>query len=546
MSAGSIARWNAIPLERPTTKSTDDDYDVAAVSDGDQANNKPQYLRDLEGGQSSDDDVSIISRTPSPKPVDPMDITKFDEHMGAYAVREVITVETRIKSTNKGFALLAKMGWKEGTGLGLSDDARVDPVPFILKTDSTGIGKAAMDARVIEATVAQRRDLNSERLLKESEDQRKTREVTVAQKQTIKTELAQTLRPFYCEVCDKQYNNIAQYDEHCNSYAHAHKQRAKDVQDAERAKRAQTGEVDARKEKERKREEKELRKMAKAAGIKLPVTTAGLPAAPLAPTAGDKPAGGGFKKSGWASVSATTAPPASTSDPGQQAQASTTASSSGFKRAGWANVSSASASESIELAPENPATGFKRAGWASVTPATAAPASQSSGTGSSNIAPPPGRAEVQQPVKSGFKKIGFASSIGSTLAPPSAESSVASGLGFKEKDMEKEDSTAAAALTGPSASDAVSTSTVAPPRKHPERGRANWASFQRGAVPSASASAPLPSQSLALSPSTSPLVLAFSLPFTFTISFRLALTKPLSFTSTQAPLARFSRSRLPR
>lgn len=56
--------------------------------------------------------------------------------------------------------------------------ARVDPIPFVLKSDSTGLGKAAMDARIIEATVAQRRDLHSERLMKESEEQRKKREVS--------------------------------------------------------------------------------------------------------------------------------------------------------------------------------------------------------------------------------------------------------------------------------------------------------------------------------------------------------------------------------
>jgi hypothetical protein len=35
---------------------------------------------------------------------------------------QVVTVETRIKPENKGFALLAKMGWTEGQPLGLSGD----------------------------------------------------------------------------------------------------------------------------------------------------------------------------------------------------------------------------------------------------------------------------------------------------------------------------------------------------------------------------------------------------------------------------------------
>ena len=50
-------------------------------------------------------------------------ISKYDEyHRGAE--REVITVNTRIKPTNKGFELLAKLGWVEGQSLGLSGDGK--------------------------------------------------------------------------------------------------------------------------------------------------------------------------------------------------------------------------------------------------------------------------------------------------------------------------------------------------------------------------------------------------------------------------------------
>ena len=71
--------------------------------------------------QDSDDDISLISRTPSPRPSNAMDIDKYDEyHRGTE--REVITVETKIKPTNKGFAMLSKLGWVEGQPLGLSGD----------------------------------------------------------------------------------------------------------------------------------------------------------------------------------------------------------------------------------------------------------------------------------------------------------------------------------------------------------------------------------------------------------------------------------------
>ena len=49
------------------------------------------------------------------------DVYSYDEHVPGVA-REVVTVETKIKSSNKGFAMLAKMGWTEGSPLGLSGD----------------------------------------------------------------------------------------------------------------------------------------------------------------------------------------------------------------------------------------------------------------------------------------------------------------------------------------------------------------------------------------------------------------------------------------
>lgn len=73
--------------------------------------------------------MSLVSRTPSPPPGDPIDVDKYDEHIH-HAPREVITVETKIKSTNKGFAMLAKLGWSEGQPLGLSGDGRPGSFTF--------------------------------------------------------------------------------------------------------------------------------------------------------------------------------------------------------------------------------------------------------------------------------------------------------------------------------------------------------------------------------------------------------------------------------
>lgn len=66
--------------------------------------------------------MSLVSRSPSPAPpADAMDVDKYDEYVRR-PEREVITVDTKINSSNKGFAMLAKLGWVEGQPLGLSGD----------------------------------------------------------------------------------------------------------------------------------------------------------------------------------------------------------------------------------------------------------------------------------------------------------------------------------------------------------------------------------------------------------------------------------------
>ena len=55
--------------------------------------------------------------------------------------------------------------------------ARTEPIPFIVKQDALGLGKTAQDFRIIESTVSQRRDMDSERQIKETDEQRRAREV---------------------------------------------------------------------------------------------------------------------------------------------------------------------------------------------------------------------------------------------------------------------------------------------------------------------------------------------------------------------------------
>ncbi|KAI3747395.1 hypothetical protein L6452_09851 [Arctium lappa] len=47
---------------------------------------------------------------------------------------------TPMASSNIGFQLLKKHGWKEGTGLGVSEQGRLEPVQAYLKKNKRGLG----------------------------------------------------------------------------------------------------------------------------------------------------------------------------------------------------------------------------------------------------------------------------------------------------------------------------------------------------------------------------------------------------------------------
>lgn len=56
------------------------------------------------------------------------DVHLYDEHKDVRGVaRERVTVDTRISSSNRGFAMLAKMGWTEGKPVGVSSDGTSVP-----------------------------------------------------------------------------------------------------------------------------------------------------------------------------------------------------------------------------------------------------------------------------------------------------------------------------------------------------------------------------------------------------------------------------------
>ncbi|XP_049591647.1 G patch domain-containing protein 11 [Syngnathus scovelli] len=66
-------------------------------------------------------------------------------------------LQSSISNDNKGFALLQKMGYKAGQGLGKQGAGRVDPIPLNIKTDRGGIGMEEAKKRKAEEELDQYR-----------------------------------------------------------------------------------------------------------------------------------------------------------------------------------------------------------------------------------------------------------------------------------------------------------------------------------------------------------------------------------------------------
>ncbi|KAG1447128.1 hypothetical protein G6F56_009358 [Rhizopus delemar] len=253
-----------------------------------------------------------------------------------------ITMETHIPESNIGYRMMQKMGWKAGKGLGTSGQGRIDPVLVEMKDETLGIGKAHEYEETHSSSTAKRKALDSEKQLEETEVQKVERENRAEKRQAIMKELEQVKRVFYCELCDKQYNNISEYDQHLQSYDHHHKKRFKDMKEATRNSALNQSEKEKRLAREKKREEREAKRMQDA--MQQAIQKSGGTNKPFSANPIKSESKGGLSSisssgGGWSSIPAT----------------SSISSGSG----GWANVSSDPISK-----PSETSTG----GWATVAP----------------------------------------------------------------------------------------------------------------------------------------------------------------------------------
>eukprot|EP00466_Bigelowiella_natans_P005136 jgi/Bigna1/87053/estExt_fgenesh1_pg.C_160123 len=142
---------------------------------------------------------------------------------------EEISTKTHISSKNKGYQLLMKMGWTKGQGCGKSSQGITEPV--VLKVQehgmSVGIGKDREYEEQAEAATANRRLLLVEK--NETAEEVKARTEQAMKVEEKREHVREIQKVFLCKDCDKQYTNIQQYEEHCNSYDHHHRVRIREM-----------------------------------------------------------------------------------------------------------------------------------------------------------------------------------------------------------------------------------------------------------------------------------------------------------------------------
>uniref|UniRef100_A0A286XUF4 G-patch domain containing 8 n=1 Tax=Cavia porcellus TaxID=10141 RepID=A0A286XUF4_CAVPO len=167
---------------------------------------------------------------------------------------EQASLDKPIESDNIGHRLLQKHGWKLGQGLGKSLQGRTDPIPIVVKYDVMGMGRMEMELDYAEDATERRRVLEVEK--EDTEELRQKYKDYVDKEKAIAKALEDLRANFYCELCDKQYQKHQEFDNHINSYDHAHKQRLKDLKQREFARN-----VSSRSRKDEKKQEKALRRL---------------------------------------------------------------------------------------------------------------------------------------------------------------------------------------------------------------------------------------------------------------------------------------------
>ncbi|TMX05117.1 hypothetical protein EJD97_002165 [Solanum chilense] len=172
---------------------------------------------------------------------------------------EQASLDTQLTSSNIGFRLLQKMGWK-GKGLGKNEQGITEPIKSGMRDPKLGIGKQEEDDFFTAEENIQRRKLDIE--LEETEELAKKREVLAEREHKIETDVKEIRKTFFCELCNKQYKLAMEFEAHLSSYDHNHRKRFKEMREMHGSRR------DDRHKREQQRQEREMAKFAQMAANK--------------------------------------------------------------------------------------------------------------------------------------------------------------------------------------------------------------------------------------------------------------------------------------
>eukprot|EP00123_Amoebidium_parasiticum_P001388 comp12458_c0_seq1/m.7393 comp12458_c0_seq1/g.7393 ORF comp12458_c0_seq1/g.7393 comp12458_c0_seq1/m.7393 type:complete len:412 (-) comp12458_c0_seq1:338-1573(-) len=167
------------------------------------------------------------------------------------------TLDTPIPKTNVGYRLLEKMGWAEGSGLGRLGHGIKDPIRYDDQLQRMGLGKWQQDMDMAGQALAERRKLDTE--VEETEERRARREASAAKQEATEAELKRINEVFHCDICNKGYSKVADWENHLSSYDHHHTKRFKEMKESMKS-RSQT-QADSVRKKEQRKLEKEMQKL---------------------------------------------------------------------------------------------------------------------------------------------------------------------------------------------------------------------------------------------------------------------------------------------
>ncbi|XP_057798293.1 uncharacterized protein LOC131014357 [Salvia miltiorrhiza] len=165
---------------------------------------------------------------------------------------EQASLDTQLTSSNVGFRLLQKMGWK-GKGLGKDEQGIIEPIKSGIRDAKLGLGKQEEDDYFTAEENIQRRKLDIE--VAETEELVKKREVIAEREQKIQSEVKEIRKVFYCDLCNKQYKLAMEFEAHLSSYDHNHRKRFKQMRDMHGS-----SSRDDRLKREQQRQEREMAK----------------------------------------------------------------------------------------------------------------------------------------------------------------------------------------------------------------------------------------------------------------------------------------------